>query len=74
MPLLLEARRLVFRCLFLIVLGGRALAGCTSCNWGTLSGTISGGNWSGTLAGVPGGGPYFISVRAANGTGYVTMT
>jgi hypothetical protein len=29
--------------------------------------------WSGSVAGIPGGGPYFVSVQAANGVGYVTM-
>ena len=52
---------------------GPPLAGCTPCNWGALTGTISGGNWSGTIAGIPGGGPYFVSVRAANGTAYATL-
>ena len=52
---------------------GPPLAGCTPCNWGALTGTISGGTWSGTLAGVPGGGPYIVSVRAANGVGYATL-
>ena len=52
---------------------GPPLAGCTPCNWGALTGTISGGKWSGTLAGIPGGGPYIVSVRAANGIGYATL-
>jgi hypothetical protein len=52
---------------------GPALAGCTPCNWGALTATISGGAWSGTIAGIPGGGPYFVSVRAANGTAYATL-
>ena len=52
---------------------GPPLAGCTPCNWGALIGTISGGKWSGTLAGIPGGGPYFVSVRATNGIGYATL-
>ena len=52
---------------------GTAISGCTPCNWGTLSGTISGGAWSGTIAGIPGGGPYYVSVRAANGTAYATL-
>ena len=52
---------------------GPPIAGCTPCNWGALTGTISGGAWAGTLAGVPGGGPYFVSVRAANGAAYATL-
>jgi hypothetical protein len=52
---------------------GPPLAGCTPCNWGALTGTISGGKWSGTIAGIPGGGPYIVSVRAANGVGYATL-
>jgi hypothetical protein len=52
---------------------GSALSGCTPCNWGTLTGSIFGGNWSGTIAGIPAGGPYYVSVRAANGTSYATL-
>jgi hypothetical protein len=52
---------------------GPPLAGCTPCNWGALTASISGGAWSGTIAGIPGGGPYFVSVRAANGTAYATL-
>ena len=36
-------------------------------------GTIFSGAWSGTIAGIPAGGPYFVSVRAANGTAYATL-
>lgn len=53
--------------------GGPALTGCTPCNWGTLTGSISGGSWSGSISGIPAGGPYSISVRAANGTAYATL-
>jgi hypothetical protein len=49
---------------------GPPLAGCTPCNWGALTGTISGGVWKGTLAGIPAGGPEFVTVRPANGTAY----
>ncbi len=52
---------------------GPPITGCTPCNWGTLTGTISGGAWSGTIAGIPGGGPYFVSVRASNGVAYATL-
>lgn len=53
---------------------GSALTGCTPCNWGALTGAITGGKWSGTLAGIPGGGPYLVSVRAANETAiYATL-
>ena len=53
---------------------GPPLAGCTPCNNGALTGAISGGKWSGTLAGIPGGGPYFVSVHAANETSvYATL-
>jgi hypothetical protein len=52
---------------------GPPLAGCTPCNWGALTGTISGGKWSGTIGPIPGGGPYIVSVRAANGTAYATL-
>ena len=54
--------------------GGVPLTGCTPCNWGTLTGTISGGKWTGTLAGIPAGGPYFVSVRATNGVAYATRS
>ena len=53
--------------------GGPALTGCTPCNWGTLTGTISGGAWSGSISGIPAGGPYSVSIRAANGTAYATL-
>jgi hypothetical protein len=62
---------------------GPALAGCIACNWGALTATtISGGKWSGTIANIPGGGPYSIKVCATNsspscssGNGaYATMT
>ena len=52
---------------------GPPVAGCMPCNWGTLTGTISGGAWSGTIASIPGGGPYFVSVRASNGVAYATL-
>ena len=53
---------------------GPALAGCTPCNNGPLTSvTISAGKWSGTLAGIPAGGPYSVRVAAANGLNYVTM-
>jgi hypothetical protein len=53
---------------------GAPISGCTPCNWGTLTGTISGGAWSGTISGIPAGGPYSVSVRAANGTAYATLS
>ncbi len=52
---------------------GTPLAGCTPCNWGALTGTISGGIWSGTISGIPAGGPYSVSVRSSNGTAYATL-
>ena len=52
--------------------GGVPLTGCTPCNWGALTGTISAGKWTGTIAGIPAGGPYFVSVRATNGVAYAT--
>ena len=52
------------------VAGGPAVAGFS---WTALSSqSISGGNWSGSIAGVPPG-TYWVSVRAANGTAYATM-
>jgi hypothetical protein len=53
--------------------GGPALSGCTPCNWGALTATISGGAWSGTISGIPPGGPYSVSIRATNGTVYATL-
>jgi hypothetical protein len=42
-------------------------------SWANLSSqTISGGNWSGTISGVPPG-QYYVAVRAANGTSYVNL-
>jgi hypothetical protein len=52
---------------------GPPLASCTPCNWGTMTSTITGGAWSGTISGIPEGGPYFVSVRATNGTAYATL-
>ena len=52
---------------------GPPLTGCTPCNWGALTAAISGGKWSGTITGIPGGGPYLVSVRATNGTAYATL-
>ena len=52
------------------VAGGPAVAGFS---WNALtSQSISGGNWSGSIANVPPG-AYWVSVRAANGTSYATM-
>jgi fibronectin-binding autotransporter adhesin len=53
-----------------LVAGGPAVAGFS---WTALSSqSIAGGNWSGSIAGVPSG-IYWVSVRAANGTSYATM-
>ena len=53
---------------------GTPVSGCTPCAWTNLSSsTISGGAWSGTIVGVPEGGPYWVSFRAANGTAYATL-
>jgi hypothetical protein len=50
--------------------GGPAVAGFS---WANLSSaSISGGNWSGSIANAPPG-IYWVSVRAANGTAYATM-
>ncbi len=54
--------------------GGAALSGCSACAWTNVSGeTISGGVWSGSVVNIPAGGPYWISLRAANGTAYATL-
>ena len=53
---------------------GPPIAGCSACAWTNLaSASIGGGNWSGQALNIPGGGPYFVSVRAANGTAYATL-
>ena len=54
--------------------GGAALSGCSACAWTDVSGeTISGGVWSGSVVNIPAGGPYWVSLRAANGTAYATL-
>ena len=52
---------------------GTPLAGCTPCNWGSLTATIGASKWSGTISGIPAGGPYYVSVRASNGQAYATL-
>ena len=53
---------------------GPALSGCSACAWTNISSEIiSGGNWSGSIVGIPAGGPYWVSFRAANGTAYATL-
>jgi hypothetical protein len=59
--------------------GGPPISGCAACAWTALSGysaTLSSGtvfNWCGQALSIPAGGPYYVSVRAANGTAYATM-
>ena len=54
--------------------GGPPVSGCSACAWTNLANaTISSGKWSGQALNIPGGGPYFVSVRAANGTAYATL-
>lgn len=51
--------------------GGAAITGCqTTCDWTTVA-MPAAGVYNGSFAGVPPGGPYYVSVRAANGTSYV---
>ena len=53
---------------------GPALSGCSACAWTNVSSeVISGGSWSGSIVGIPAGGPYWVSFRAANGTAYATL-
>jgi hypothetical protein len=60
--------------------GGPPISGCSACAWTNLTNytsALSSGsvyNWSGQAVSVPAGGPYYITVRAANGTAYATMT
>ncbi|HEY1780305.1 MAG TPA: hypothetical protein VGG79_07720 [Roseiarcus sp.] len=54
--------------------GGAPLSGCAPCAWTNISSeTISGGAWSGSVVSIPAGGPYWVSLRAANGTAYATL-
>ena len=54
--------------------GGPPISGCGACAWTNLANSsISGGNWSGQAVSIPAGGPYYVSVRAANGTSYATL-
>jgi hypothetical protein len=56
--------------------GGPALSGCSGCAWTNLSNsTISTGaqTWTGSIIGVPAGGPYFVAFRASNGIAYATL-
>jgi hypothetical protein len=50
--------------------GGSPITGCASCAWANVA-TPSGGTWSGGIASVPAGGPYYVSVRASNGQAFV---
>lgn len=50
------------------------VVGCSACNWTNVSSeVISGGKWSGTVASIPNGGPYYAFFRASNGTGYANL-
>jgi fibronectin-binding autotransporter adhesin len=56
--------------------GGPPISGCSACAWTNLANaTINTGaqTWSGQALNIPAGGPYYISVRAANGTSYATL-
>ena len=56
------------------VSGGPPVAGCSACAWTNVSSpTLGAGAWSGQAVGIPMGGPYYVSIRAANGTAYATM-
>ncbi len=53
---------------------GSPVSGCSACAWTNVSSeTIGGGLWSGSVVNIPAGGPYWISVRASNGTSYATL-
>jgi hypothetical protein len=53
---------------------GPPLSGCSACAWTNVSSeTISGGAWSGSVVAIPAGGPYWVSLRASNGTAYATL-
>jgi hypothetical protein len=56
--------------------GGPALSGCSACVWTNLSSaTVNTGaeTWAGSIVGIPSGGPYWVSFRAANGQAYATL-
>ena len=55
---------------------GPAVSGCSACAWTNLSSqtvNTGGQTWAGSVVGVPAGGPYWVSFRAANGTAYATL-
>jgi phosphodiesterase/alkaline phosphatase D-like protein len=46
---------------------GNAITGCTSsCDWQTIQSSPTGGTFSGSITGVPVGGPYYVAVRYTN--------
>jgi len=53
--------------------GGPPVAGCANCAWTTIASNLSGGVFSGSIAGVPqsGSGSYYVSVRTSDNPGYV---
>ena len=56
------------------VSGGPPVAGCSACAWTNVSSpTLGAGAWSGQAVGIPMSGPYYVAIRAANGTAYATM-
>ncbi len=50
--------------------GGSLVSGWTN----LANSTVSGGQWSGTISGLPAGGPYFAQVRPANRASYAIPT
>jgi hypothetical protein len=56
---------------------GAPVRGCAACAWTNLSSAaVNTGaqTWSGSIANIPAGGPYWVSFRAANGQSYATLT
>ena len=67
------ARRRGFRCLSPIQRAARRFRAARPCNWGRAFRNDHRAAHGRTIAGIPAGGPYFVSVRAANGTAYATL-
>ena len=53
---------------------GSTIIAYLATNPGPFTSATLDGRWSGSLAGVPAGGPFYVSVRAANGIAYNTLS
>jgi hypothetical protein len=55
---------------------GPPVSGCSACTWTNVSNesiNVGPGTWAGTITNIPVGGPYWVSLRASNGTSYATL-